>query len=230
MAASVPKHLKPGSECPSLKENQLRLYGMRFCPFVQRTKLVMAAKGIPFEEIYINLADPPEWYLKKNPTGQVPSLEWIDANSKQTALVPESLIICDYLDEKYPEHRLHPLDPYLKAKQRVLVDRMGNGQDVANAIKDLNEHLGLFEQALENTFFGGSTPAMIDYMIWPWFERFPFLREAGYVFNADGKFPKLAAWIKAMEASNAVKQVKVPEAAMKKFMDSFRSGKTEYDV
>ncbi|CAF4010148.1 unnamed protein product, partial [Rotaria sp. Silwood1] len=193
-----------------------------------------------FEEIYINLADPPEWYLKKNPTGQVPSLEWIDANSKQTALVPESLIICDYLDEKYPEHRLHPLDPYLKAKQRVLVDRMGNvtyayytiikGQDVANAIKDLNEHLGLFEQALENTFFGGSTPAMIDYMIWPWFERFPFLREAGYVFNADGKFPKLAAWIKAMEASNAVKQVKVPEAAMKKFMDSFRSGKTEYDV
>ncbi len=38
---------KIGSECPPLKENQLRLYGMRFCPYVQRAKLVLAAKNIP---------------------------------------------------------------------------------------------------------------------------------------------------------------------------------------
>jgi len=44
---TAPKHLKSGSECPPLKENQLRLYGMRFCPYVQRAKLVLAAKNIP---------------------------------------------------------------------------------------------------------------------------------------------------------------------------------------
>ncbi len=41
------KHLKSGSECPPLKENQLRLYSMRFCPYVRRAKLVLAAKNIP---------------------------------------------------------------------------------------------------------------------------------------------------------------------------------------
>ncbi len=41
------KHLKAGSECPPLKENELRLYSMRFCPYVRRSKLVLAAKNIP---------------------------------------------------------------------------------------------------------------------------------------------------------------------------------------
>jgi len=44
---TTPKHLKSGSEYPPLKENQLRLYSMRFCPFVRRSKLVLAAKNIP---------------------------------------------------------------------------------------------------------------------------------------------------------------------------------------
>jgi glutathione S-transferase len=76
--------------------------------------------------VLINLGDYPEWYLKKNPVGEVPLLEWIDPASKETRLVPESLIVSDYLDALYPEHRLHPVDPYLKAKQQVLVGRFGN--------------------------------------------------------------------------------------------------------
>lgn len=36
-----------GSTCPPLKENQLRLYNMRFGPFGRRTKLVLTAKNIP---------------------------------------------------------------------------------------------------------------------------------------------------------------------------------------
>ncbi len=32
----------------------------------------------------------------------------------------------DYLDNLYPEHQLHPKDPYLKARQQVLVGRFGN--------------------------------------------------------------------------------------------------------
>ncbi len=41
------KHLKSGSQYPPLKENQLRLYSMRFCPFARRSRLVLAAKNIP---------------------------------------------------------------------------------------------------------------------------------------------------------------------------------------
>ena len=82
-----------------------------------------------YEEININLVEKPEWYLKKNPPGLVPSLEWIDSNSKETHFIPESLVTCDYLDEFYPEHRLQPQDPYVKATQRVLIERFGSVSD-----------------------------------------------------------------------------------------------------
>ena len=69
------------------------------------------------------MVEKPEWYLKKNVTGQVPLLEWIDPLTKETKSIAESLVVCDYLDEIKPDVRLHPADPYAKAKQRILVDR-----------------------------------------------------------------------------------------------------------
>ncbi|CAF1121071.1 unnamed protein product [Rotaria sordida] len=200
------KHLKSGSECPPLKENQLRLYSMRFCPFVRRVKLVLAAKNIPYEEIFINLNDEPE---------------------------------CNYLDDLYPEHRLHPVDPYLKAKQQVLIDRHGNvrsafyklfGSKEQNAVEDLKQSLTFYEEALQDKFFGGSKPAMVDYMLWPWFERFPALKETGFVLNADGKLPKLANWCKEMQENDAVRKTKVPDDVVQKFTHTVQQGKTDYDV
>jgi len=70
---------------------------------------------------------------------------------------------------------------------------------------------------------------MVDYMFWPWFERLPLLANAGFEFNADGKFPKLAAWIEAMEANEAVQKIKVPNEITKKFTETYLQGKTEYD-
>jgi pyrimidodiazepine synthase len=83
---------------------------------------------------------------------------------------------------------------------------------------------------LKETYFGGSTPAMVDYMLWPWFERFPLLNEKGFILNTDGKHPKLAAWIRTMENDKNVQQIKVPEAVLKKFMDGYVQGKPEYDI
>lgn len=71
---------------------------------------------------------------------------------------------------------------------------------------------------------------MVDYMLWPWFERLPLLVESGYTFNADGRFPKLAAWIQSMEGNENVQKVKVPLETMKKFMDGYKQGKPEYDL
>ena len=94
----------------------------------------------------------------------------------------------------------------------------------------MDSSLVTYEEALKDTFFGGSTPALVDYMIWPWFERFSLLAEKGFTFNADGKLPKLAAWIKAMQNDKNVQKVKVPEATLKKFMDGYVQGKPEYDI
>jgi glutathione S-transferase len=35
----------------------------------------------------------------------------------------ESVVICDYLDEKYPRNPLHSRDPYVKAQDRLLIER-----------------------------------------------------------------------------------------------------------
>ena len=90
--------------------------------------------------------------------------------------------------------------------------------------------MAAYETALQNTFFGGEKPAMVDYMLWPWFSSLPALSEYGFVLNADGKLPKLASWMKAMQADEAVKQTTIPDEIMKKFMATVKQGKTDYDV
>lgn len=71
---------------------------------------------------------------------------------------------------------------------------------------------------------------MADYMMWPWFERLPALEKSGFVLNSDGKLPKLAGWIQAMEADEAVRKVKVPAETMRKFLDSVQQDKVDYDI
>ena len=101
--------------------------------------------------------------------------------------------------------------------------------DAKKGIESLNNNLATYEEALNDTYFGGSSPGMVDYMLWPWFERLPLLSEAGFEFNADGKLPKLAAWIKSMEGNEVVQKVKVPTELSKKFMEGYKNGKPEYD-
>merc|ERR1711963_939790 len=85
-----------GSAFPPLTKGKLRLYSMRFCPYGQRTRLVLAHKNIPHETINVDLKEKPEWFLERNPLGLVPTLEQDDK------IVYESLITCEYLDDTYP--------------------------------------------------------------------------------------------------------------------------------
>ena len=99
-----------------------------------------------------------------------------------------------------------------------------------DAVAELNKNLAVYEEALQGKFFGGSKPGMVDYMLWPWCERFPALKEHGFQLNADGKLPKLAAWVQAMEADEAVRSIKIPEATMRNFLESAHKGQVDYDI
>lgn len=50
--------------------------------------------------------------------GKVPALELENGD-----VLCESLIICDYLDEKYPRNQLHSTDPLQKAKDKLLIEQ-----------------------------------------------------------------------------------------------------------
>jgi len=180
-----------------------------------------------------------KYVLENDAPGQVPGLEWIDSKTKEKRFLAESLVIADYLDEIYPEHRLHPQDPYLKAKQRILIERFGNVtsgfykivREDKTAVDELLKSLSVYENALTGNFFGGdSSPTMIDYMLWPWFERLPLLKERGFDFDEEKKqFPKLSAWIAAMNSSKPVKDIQIPLEKTKRFMEGYRQGQPVYD-
>ena len=78
---------------------------------------MLAEKGVPFETVEIDLSDRPAWLFEKNPAGKVPVLEedgWV---------LPESAVIGEYLEERYPEPPLLPDDPAERALARLLVFR-----------------------------------------------------------------------------------------------------------
>ena len=70
-----------------------------------------------YETVNVHLKRKPSWLLERNPKGRVPVLEHPDGR-----IVFESIVVCQYLDEIYPNDRLTPIDPYRKARDRLLVD------------------------------------------------------------------------------------------------------------
>lgn len=215
------KHLATGSECPPQNTGILRCYSMKYCPYAERTRLVLNAKNIEHDIVNVNLKQKPAWLFEKNPLGKVPALELNDD------VLIESLITCDYLDEKYPEPVLYPNDAWKKAKDRIMIELFSkvtspmyklnfNSDDaslVPSICEDVRLGLDIFEKELvkrDTLLFGGDKPAMLDYMIWPWMERLPMAQNLiGEAHNLTPKdrFPKLLAWEEAMKKDKAVLSV-----------------------
>lgn len=82
----------------------------------QKVLITLREKGLQWDEHNINLFlnqqyDPA--YLKLNPKGVVPTL--VDDDSA----IIESTLICEYLDDRYPEPALRPADAALRARMRL---------------------------------------------------------------------------------------------------------------
>jgi glutathione S-transferase len=95
----------------------ITLYDADRCPFCARVRIVLAEKGIEYETVQVDLDDRPAWIYEKNPLGKVPVLE------EDTFVLPESAVINEYLEEKFPEPALWPADPGERALGRLLVFR-----------------------------------------------------------------------------------------------------------
>ena len=97
----------------------LKLYQADWSPFPTRVRLLLYAKNIPFEHIYPPGFDEPrekrEAYRKINPMGRIPTLMFEDGRT-----LPESEVICDYLEDAWPEPQLRPADPFDRARMRLI--------------------------------------------------------------------------------------------------------------
>ncbi|XP_071515882.1 pyrimidodiazepine synthase-like isoform X2 [Panulirus ornatus] len=235
------KHLGPGSVCPPLDEGVLRCYSMKYCPYAQRTHLVLAVKKIKHEVVYINLKTKPEWYFDKNPLGKVPALE---QNGK---VIFESLVTCDYLDEVYPEPSLYPADPWKKAQDQNFIElwskittalyklwfSKGDEQIISRACDDLKAGLDVFEKELSRrntTFFSGEKPGMLDYMIWPWAERLPVAQQmiGDICAMTPDRCPKMMSWMDNMMQDSSVKATYLLPEVHSKFLATFDPDDTRF--
>jgi glutathione S-transferase len=97
----------------------MKLYQTYASPFPTRVRLLLYAKGIAAE-----IVEPPGFhasteakgdYLLVNPIGRVPALVLDDGRA-----IPESEVICEYLEDAFPQPSLRPADPWGRAQMRLL--------------------------------------------------------------------------------------------------------------
>ena len=107
----------------------ITLYDADRCPYCARVRIVLAEKGVPYETVTVDLDDRPAWIYEKNPLGKVPVLE------EDTLVLPESAVLMEYLEERFPEPALWPADPAERALGRLVLFRFDRFGDAYYALR-----------------------------------------------------------------------------------------------
>jgi len=127
----------------------LTLYSSRDDVQCHRARLVLAAKGVVYDLVPVNVDSPPEDLLDLNPYNTVPTL--VDRD----LVLYDSRVIMEYLDERFPHPPLMPVDPVTRAQFRLalyriekdwysLAEEIGTGVDrkpPGRAVKALEESI-----------------------------------------------------------------------------------------
>jgi glutathione S-transferase len=95
-----------------------KLYNAPQSTCSQRVRFVLNAKGLPFQEVRLNLLAGDQLepdYLKLNPNGVVPTLD------HDGEIVIDSTVITEYLDEIEPATTFTPASPVARAHMRALM-------------------------------------------------------------------------------------------------------------
>jgi len=171
----------------------LTLYDADRCPYCARVRILLAEKGLEYETVVVDLDDRPAWIFDKNPLGKVPVLE------EDAFVLPESVVINEYLEERYPEPPLWPADPAERAAARLLVERFDQlgrpyyalRRGSEGARDDLDEELTKLDWLLQSRpYLTGRDFGLADVAYLPWILR------AQTMLGVDlGQYPTLDEWV-----------------------------------
>ena len=196
----------------------LKLVSFKACPFVQRVAITLEYKGIDYDIEYIDLANPPDWFIAISPLKKVPLLI-VDGT-----VIFESAVINEYIDEVYPP-KLHPEDSLMKAINRSWIEFCNNIslytfqltiKDKKNEFEDTLEALlndfDLVEDYLKGKpFFNGEQFSLVDSSYAPVFQRLEFLTQIYKPIINPVRYPKLSKWKDNLLSLKAVKRSTVGE-------------------
>jgi glutathione S-transferase len=92
----------------------IRIIGNHVSPYARKVFLALDHKGIDYEIDPIVPFFGGDEFTRLNPLRRIPVL--IDGD----LVIPDSTVICEYLDDRYPEKPLYPADPAQRARARWL--------------------------------------------------------------------------------------------------------------
>jgi glutathione S-transferase len=180
----------------------LTLYDAARCPYCARARIALAEKGLDYETVEIDLTERPGWIYEKNETGRVPVIE------EDAWILPESSVILEYLEERYPEPPLLPPDPADRALARVWIFRhddftkpyyaLRRGED--GAAERFAEQLAKLDAALaRHVWLTGREYGLADIAYVPW-----VLRARDMLGVSLEPYPALRTWLSRLEERPAV--------------------------
>ena len=211
---------------------KLTLISFPTCPFVQRAVIALKERGVDFEVIYIDLADKPDWFLAISPLGKVPVLK-VERAGADPAILFESTVILQYLDETLPGARLFPEDALDRARQRAWIEyagsllgdlfRLAQADDepaLDEAVAVVKARLAPLEAEVQGPFFAGKDFSAVDVVYAPAFRQIDTLDTVRPLGLLAG-LPRLDAWRHALAARPSVRDA-VPQDFSQRFLDRLR--------
>jgi glutathione S-transferase len=142
-----------------------KLYNAPQSTCSQRVRFVFNAKKLPFDEVKLNLLAGDQLkpdYLKLNPNGVVPTLD------HDGAIVIDSNVITEYLDEVAPENSFTPESPVTRARMRALLHFIDEMPAAAVRVPTFNlAFLPSFQKMSRDEFvtFAESKPLRREFML-----------------------------------------------------------------
>lgn len=109
----------------------IELYHNDMSVCAQKVRFALAEKKLSWGSHHLNLRTGDQQkpdYLKLNPNALVPTL--VDNG----AVIIESTVICEYLDDAYPEPALKPKDASARARMRLWTKQLDEGVHAATSV------------------------------------------------------------------------------------------------
>ena len=194
----------------------MELWHAWVCPYCMRVRIALAEKQLPYGEREIDLASKPKELFGVNPAGGVPVLV-VDGG----AAIPESLVILEYLEDRFPEHPILPADPLARARARLLYDRItaalgtqtfklarGTDAEKAAAEQAIRGALATLETEAPETGFLAGPFSIADIALAPFVAKLP-----PRLRPAELGLPRLARWEAAVMSRPAVAAHTAPRRA-----------------
>lgn len=200
----------------------LTLYGAQLSPFVRKARLCLLEKALDYQLEVVMPFTPPEWYLQLSPLGRIPALKDGELS------LADSSVICQYLEEAYPDtarlygsdtaqraqirwlekyadYELAPLTTFCVFRNRILKPSTGNPcneESVQAALQEkLPSHFDYLERQLgESDFFIGTQLSLADIAL---ASQLINLEHGGEQIDAN-RWPALAAHFTRMKALTSV--------------------------